>query len=100
MRYNGTFKRISSKEIDKYIKAWRDNFAAYLKLKAELNFEGTFEKTGEAGMKISIGGYRDGVCIDSWNMNVRTQEMIDMIINDYMKAKEKAAKVQKMIGML
>ena len=68
MRYNGTFKRINSSEINKYISAWKNNFATYLKLKSELTLDGTYEKIGEAGMKISIGGYRDGVCIDSWHM--------------------------------
>lgn len=100
LRYNGTWKYISSKEIDKYIEAWKNNFSTYLKLKEELKLDGTFEKMGEAGMKISIGGYRDGVCIDSWHMNVRTQEKIDSIIEDYIKAKEKAIKIQEMLKQL
>ncbi len=100
MRYNGTFKRISANEIDKYISAWKNNFSMYLKLKSELSLDGTFEKIGEAGMKISIGGYRDGVCIDGWHMNVRSQEKIDSIIRDYTTAKDKAYKRQQMIKML
>ena len=100
MRYNGTWKRISSTDIDKYISAWKNNFRTYLKLKSELSLEGTFEKTGEAGMKISIGGYRDGVCIDGWHMNVRTQAKINDIVKDYTNAKKKAPKIQEMIKSL
>ena len=62
--------------------------------------EGTYQKFGEAGMKISIGGFRDGVCIDGWHMNVKTQEEIDRIVEDYEKAKEKAIAIQKMLKSL
>ena len=51
-------------------------------------------------MKISIGGYRDGVCIDSWHMNTRTQDKIDAIVRDYEYAKEKAIKIQKLLASL
>lgn len=100
MRYNGTWKRISSKEVDNYINAWKSNFDTYKQLKKELNLDGTFEKTGAAGMKISIGGYRDGVCIDSWHMNIRTQEQVDQIIQDYKNAKSKAIRIQEMLKQL
>ena len=100
LRYNGTWKIIFSKDIDRYIEAWKNNFATYLKLKSQLSLEGTYEQIGEAGMKISIGGYRDGVCIDSWHMNVRTQEKIDAIIEDYLNAKKKAIAIQEMLKSL
>lgn len=100
MRYNGTWKRISSKEIDEYIIAWEKNFATYLALKNELKLDGTFEKQGKAGMKISIGGYRDGVCIDGWHMNVRDQSKIEEIVCDYKTAKQKAIKIQEMLKSL
>ena len=48
-------------------------------------------------MKISIGGYRDGVCIDSWHMNVRSIHEVNVIVNDYQKAKVKASKIQKLL---
>lgn len=100
LRYNGTWKRIPSSEIDKYISAWKNNFSTYIKLKNELKLDGTFEKQGEVGMKISIGGYRDGVCIDSWNMNIRDQSKINQIICDYEMAKYKAIKIQEMLKTL
>ena len=100
LRYNGTWKRISSKEIDKYINAWKNNFATYIMLKNELKLDGTFEKKGEAGMTISIGGYRDGVCIDGWHMNVREQYKLEQIVCDYESAKKKAIKIQEMLKNL
>ena len=100
MRYNGSQMKIPSKEIDKYITAWRHNFDTYASLKKELKLEGTFEKQGEAGMKISIGGYRDGVCIDGWHMNVRERSKIEQIVSDYQLAKTRAAKIQEMLKHL
>lgn len=100
MRYNGTFFRINGKDVDKYIAAWINNFEKYKKLKNTLSLNGTYETTGEAGMKISIGGYRDGVCIDAWHMNIREQSKIDRIIADYKQCKVKAVTIQNMLKSL
>lgn len=97
MRYNGTFKFISNKEIDFYINAWKNNFSKYKKLKSELDPLSSFNTQGELGMNIYIGGIMDGVCIDFYNMNVRTQEDLNKIINDYKKAKERASKIQELL---
>lgn len=48
MRYNGTFLRIPSTKVDKYIRAWKNNFEEYMKLKHEWKLGGVFEKLGEA----------------------------------------------------
>lgn len=100
MRYNGTFFSINGKDVDKYIAAWINNFEKYKKLKNTLSLNGTYEITGEAGMKISIGGYRDGVCIDAWHMNIREQSKIDRIIADYKQCKVKAVTIQNMLKSL
>ena len=96
-RYNGDWFTIRSNEIDEYIDAWQSNFEKYLDLKEVLSLDGTYETIGKKHMKISVGGYRDGVCIDRWHMNVRDKSRIDAIINDYRKAKDKAIKVQKLL---
>lgn len=100
LRYNGTVFVVPSQKIDKYIEAWKNNFATYLKLKTTLNLDGSYSKIGEEGMKITIGGFRDGVSIDSWHMNVRTQDTIDAIVNDYLWAKQKAPIIQEMLRTL
>lgn len=97
MRYNGTFFHISGTNIDKYISAWKNNFKKYLELKSTMSLSGTYTTTGEAGMKISIGGYWDGVCIDGWHMNVHDQAKIDKIVDDYKKCKTKAMSIQNML---
>lgn len=99
-RYNGTFFRIKGNDIDKYIAAWINNFDKYLKLKSSMELSGTYETIGEARMKISVGGYRDGVCIDAWHMNVREQSKIDRIVADYTQCKSKAKTIQEMLRTL
>lgn len=99
MRYKGTFKFISSEEIELYINAWKHNFYKYQKLKSELELDihSSFKAQGELGMNIYIGGIRDGVCIDFYNMNIRTQEDLNKLINDYNKAMERAPKIQALL---
>lgn len=97
MRYNGTFFTIYGNSIDEYIDAWESNFQKYLDLKSTLSLDGTYETFGKKNMKISVGGFRDGVCIDGWHMNVQTKEKVNEIINDYKNAK---AKAEKIMGLL
>ena len=49
---------------------------------------------------ICVGGPRDGVCIDSWHMNIKCKKDIDRVIYDYTQAKEKANRIQKLISAL
>lgn len=100
LRYNGSFVRIPSKSIDKYIEAWKNNFATYVKLKELLNLDkdSKFQQSGEEGMIIRIGGIAEGVFIaNGWTMNVTKKERIDKIINDYENSKERAIEIQKML---
>lgn len=96
LRYKGTWLHILPDDIDKYISAWKNNFSKYLKLKSELS-DGPYEEIGEAGMKISIGGRLDGVCIDEMHMNIKMQEYVDYIIRKYTSAQARAPKIQKML---
>lgn len=100
MRYNGEFFSIRENDIDKYIYAWKNNFEKYLELKSVIDLEGTYETMGEAGMKISIGGWREGVFINWWDMNVKDASEINQIITDYEAAKIKAKKVQEILKSL
>lgn len=73
MRYNGTLVEIPGSRIDEYIAAWKNNFKKYLQLKQVFDLNGSYETTGEAGMRIGIGDWAEGVCIHKWNMPVTTQ---------------------------
>lgn len=99
-RYNGTFFSVRSNDIDKYIQAWKNNFKKYVELKATLSLNGTFETAGEAGMKICIGGFREGVRIDGWHMNIQEQTKIDKIVTEYEQCKIKAKAIQDMLRSL
>ena len=100
LRYNGDFFKIDSSEIDMYILAWKNNFDKYLQLKKSLSLEGTYEIKGEAGMIIRIGGWRDGVCISGWHMNINEQSKINGIITDYQRCKVKAPAIQEILKSL
>ena len=101
LRYKGIRMSISSKNIDRYIAAWKNNFASYLQLKSLLSLDkgGKFQKAGEEGMVIRIGGIIEGVFIaDGWTMNIYNQEQLDRLINDYERSKERALEIQKMLA--
>ena len=100
LRYNGDFFLIDSSKIDMYILAWKNNFDKYLQLKKSLSLEGTYAIKGEAGMIIRIGGWRDGVCISGWHMNINEQSKINGIITDYQHCKVKAPAIQEILKSL
>ena len=96
-RYNGTFLSIHSTEIDAYIDAWKENFNKYLQLKQVLPSGGNADYSGKMGMSIRFG-WTEGVCIKSYNMPIRTQEELNLVIQDYESAKLKAAQIQKLLN--
>lgn len=97
MRYNGTFKRIYSNEIDKYIKAWKNNFDKYTVLKEQIPKGGEYTAVGEMGMSIGIGSWHEGVCITSYHMALKSRQEIERVIDDYENAKTTALKLQAIL---
>lgn len=98
LRYNGTYFRIESADIDQYIEAWQNNFRKYLKYKNVTKIShASYKLNGEAGMAICVGGSMEGVCIDGWHMHVSTQDKINRIISDYKLCKTKAKIAQDML---
>lgn len=100
LRYNGTRFSIPGMKIDRYITAWQNNFKKYLQLKSTFSLDGSYETIGEEGMRICVGGCREGVCIDGWHMNLNTQKKINEIVADYQKCKSKATTIQSMLKSL
>lgn len=101
MRYNGTFIEIDKQKIDSYIDAYEKNWQKYLdlkKMKAQLGSE--FSTIGIMGMKINIGGYYDGVCIDSYHMPIRTNTDIKNIINSFHWAKDRGPNIMTFLKSL
>ena len=97
MRYNGTFKRIYSNEIDKYINAWKNNFERYLVLKGQIPKGGEYTAIGEMGMSIRIGSWHEGVCITSYHMALKTIQEVERVTEDYENAKATALKLQSIL---
>lgn len=96
-RYKGTYKVIDGTEINKYIDAWRKNFAKYQELKQIIPIGGNSDYPGEMGMSIRFG-FAEGVCLTSYNMPINTKDHLDKVIMDYEKAKVKANKIQQILN--
>jgi len=99
-RYNGTVVTVNGVEIEKYIKAWQNNFHKFITLKKKIPRNGTFETEGSMGMSIRIGEFNEGVCIRSYHMPISTKRQLNQVIFDYSKAKNKVKEAQKMLRSL
>lgn len=97
LRYNGTFKSVPGNEIDKYISAWKNNFNEYKKIKGQFPAGCEVSKPGECGMTIRAGSYREGVCLISYHMNIKDEDKLNEIINDYEYAKKRAREMQAIL---
>lgn len=98
MRYSGTFLKIDSNKIDSYIIAYKNNWNKYKELndiKTKLGNE--FFLTGELGMKISIGGWINGICIDNYHMPLDSEKKINDIIDSFSWAKEKGPEIMNFL---
>lgn len=96
-RYNGIFKVINGIEINKYIKAWKNNFAKYLELKRLIPSGGNSDYPGEMGMSIRFG-FAEGVCLTSYHMPIRTKDKLQEVIKDYENAKLKVVQIQQFLN--
>src|SRR5688500_4467141 len=74
MRYNGTFVHVSDSKVEAYIHAFTENWEEYKKLKDSIPAGGTFSKRGKEGMMIHIGGFANGVCIESYHKPLTTPD--------------------------
>jgi hypothetical protein len=101
MRYSGTLLQIHSNEINKYIKAYEQNWNKFEELKAMKNKLGNeFSVSGVLNMPISIGGWKNGICIDSYHMPLSTKKEIDKLIQSFEWAKEKGPEIMKFLKSL
>ena len=77
--------------------AWKNNFSKYLQLKEILPKGGSSDYHGEMGMSIRIGGFNEGVCLQSYHLPIKTQAELSEVIDDYEGAKKKAALIQRIL---
>ena len=101
MRYNGTFKTIPGREIDRYIAAWQSNFDKYLELKKILPRGGEYVESGDMQMQIRVNSFlAEGVCLESYHCCVSHESLLRKMIASYEMAKEKAPVIQEMLAKL
>jgi 2-oxoglutarate dehydrogenase complex dehydrogenase (E1) component-like enzyme len=100
LRYNGTFVNIPAARVDSYIDAFQKNWEEYEKLKTAIPHGGDFSKVGANGMSIQIGRFRNGVCLQSYHMCLKTKDEIVRVITSYRHAKERAKVIQTLLGGL
>ena len=100
LRYNGTFVTIPGKEIDDYIRAWRNNFKKYVYLKNTIPAGGEYTTHGDKNMDIRIGNWNGGVCLRAYHMPVNNEQRLEAVIRDYEYAKKRARQIQAMLEKL
>lgn len=94
LRYSGSLITISESEIGEYINAYKQNWTKFQKLKSmEDDLGDNFSTSGVLRMGIRIGLYNEGVCIDSYNMPLKTESEINQIIEAFEWAKDKGPKI-------
>ncbi len=98
LRYNGTFVKILANEMDSYINAYKNNWEKYQELKEIKSKLGNeFSVTGELGMKITIGGWIDGICINSYHLPINSERKVTNIIESFIWAKSKGPEIMNFL---
>jgi hypothetical protein len=100
MRYNGTFISIPGNSIEKYITAFRENFAEYIDLKSTIPSGGEFSKQGKMGMSIRVGKFNQGVCLQSYFMPIDSKQKLEQLLDDYGYASKRAPQIQQFLSSL
>lgn len=100
MRHNGTFVRVPDAKVAAYIDAFIENWEEYKKLKDSIPAGGTFSKRGKEGMMIHIGGFANGVCIESYHMRLSTLDAINRTVESYRYAQQRAKEAQALLQQL
>lgn len=100
MRYNGTFVKVSGTSVPNYIAAFHDNWAKYIQLKGRVPQGGQFETPGSCGMVIRVGGFRSGVCLQSYHMPIASEAELKRVVQSYQYAQTRASQIQQMLAAL
>jgi hypothetical protein len=100
MRYHGTFVTVPGRSIELFISAFKSNWSEYEQLKASLPGGGSYTKIGAQGMTINVGGYYDGVCIQSHYMPIKSQHRLTQVISSYQYAAKRAPEIKGFLAGL
>lgn len=99
-RYHGTLVAVPGDAVDKYISAFKDNWAEYKALKESVPKGCQFLKGGKMGMSIHIGNFVQGVCIQSYYMPISSEQQLERVIAGYRYAAQRALQIQQFLAAL
>ena len=101
LRYNGTFIRINSSEIDTYIRAYQDNWEKFKEMSSmQKKLGGELNANGKLNMRINVGGWANGVCIESYHMPLSSEKQIKSIIDSFNWAKNRGPEIKRFLKSL
>lgn len=94
-RYKGTIVSIPGGRIDEYIAAYQKSWNDFEHMRANKPSMGELRKKGSLGMSIGVGGYYEGVFIDSCHMPISEKYQLDRLLRSFGEAKALAATTQE-----
>ncbi|MDG1252277.1 MAG: hypothetical protein P8N56_01215 [Schleiferiaceae bacterium] len=101
LRYNGTFLKISSSEIDSYIDAYQENWKKFEEMKVvQKQLDGELNAYGKLNMIINVGGWHSGVCIHSYHMPLKSEKEIKSIIDSLCWAQKRGPEIKSFLKSL
>lgn len=101
LRYNGTWIRISSSEIDSYIGAYRENWEKFKEMSSmQKKLGGELNADGKLNMRINVGGWANGICIRSYHMPLCSEKQIKSIIDSFNWAKNRGPEIKRFLKSL
>ena len=103
-RHNGESITVQGSEVDKYIKAYKNNFERYKSLMESIPPDGDFYTKGECKMNIGVTKYHKGVTISQWYNHlspscfpIDSDDKLKQIIGDYEYSKLKAKEIRELV---
>lgn len=102
-RYNPKFYTVEGSTIDRYISVLKKNFAEYERLKVALANEESFSKHLDMGMSIHMVNKVpsfNGLHLGSHTQPISTAFQLEKLTDNYLKASERAMKMQILLSSL
>ena len=100
LRYNGEFVRIQGAQVSGFICAYQENWKKYSELKKTIPKGGEFNTAGKSGMQIRVGGFNEGVCIQSYYMPLKSISSVNKLIEGYKYALKRAPEIKIFLASL
>lgn len=100
MRYNGTSVSIPGRDVEQYIVALKENFDKYEDLLTKIPKGNEYSVAGRLRMMIRVGGFRPGVCLRDYHLQITSRQQLEKIINSYRYAVNRVPQIQALLKSL